>query len=117
MAGANGDLSRKNLSNFTSTSRLHDLVLALGELNAATRADIVLDALNEEAIRALAETALNVILGVLPSDETQLRALRRHKEKLLELTSGKTSNVRRRTILSDDRGTLNSVLNVARDKL
>ena len=88
-----------------------DLMVALYRLNQALRRDS-LDALDRETIEGLAETALNVIYGTLPSDERQLRALRRHKKDLIELTQRETSLEDRRRLLQKG-GLFKSVFDIA----
>ena len=111
-----GNLAGKNLANFGSVNAAQELVRALAGVRAAARAD-VLDGLDDEAVRLLAETALNVIIGVVPTSGDQLRRLHRHREQLLELTASKTSGARRRELLVNDNGLLNGVVDTARRAL
>lgn len=76
-----------------------DLMASLYKVTETVRAAL-LEALDTETLIALVETALNVILGHIPSDERQLRQLRRHREDLLRLTGAKTTQRERRGILA-----------------
>lgn len=67
-----------------------DTLLALRD--ARDRAGVLVKVLEKEAIRALCETALNVILGNIPSDARQLSLLRQHREDLLTITDPKASD-------------------------
>ena len=75
-----------------------DLLLALQAVNESVRGSLI-DSLDREAVLALTEVALNVILGTIPVDSGQLSRLRRHREDLHELTGGRTSLTRRSEIL------------------
>jgi hypothetical protein len=88
-----------------------ELMSSLYAMGEATRASI-LDALDKEAILALAETALNVVLGQLPASEEQLSALRRHREALLRLTKAHASLAERRQTLKHN-GLFKSVFDIA----
>jgi len=84
---------------------------ALWNVTEQTRKDMVGN-LKAEAVKTLAEVALNVILGTVPSDPDQLEELRRHKKDLLALTRSKASVKERRKRLQHS-GVLKSVLDVA----
>jgi len=84
---------------------------ALWNVTEETRKAMV-DELKADAIRILAEVALNVILGTIPSDPGQLEELRRHKKDLVALTRTKASVEDRRKRLKRS-GLLKSVLDVA----
>jgi hypothetical protein len=95
----------------TMVSDRAELMRSLYAMNDATRAS-ALDALSKEAIIALSETALNVVLGQLPASEEQLSALRRHREALLRLTMARTGVEERRRALQRG-GLFKSVFAVA----
>jgi hypothetical protein len=95
----------------TMVSNRAELMSSLYAMGDVTRAS-VLDALNKEAILALAETALNVVLGQLPASEEQLRELRRHREALLRLTKARSGVEARRQSLKRA-GLFKSVYEVA----
>lgn len=76
------------------------LALRLQTLKSKTRSSLI-RALDADAIRALVDVALNVLIGTIPVEESQLRALRRRREELLELTSASTSTRRREQLLED----------------
>jgi len=75
-----------------------ELLVALRDLKDDLRV-AALEALEKSAIEDLAEAALNVILGVIPTTEEQLASLRRHRKDLLELTGAKTTVARRVQLL------------------
>lgn len=87
-----------------------ELVLRLKDLKKNSRSSLV-HALDADAIAALADVALNVVIGTIPTDEASLRALRRRREELLELTKVRTSTRRREELLADPT-LLEGVLNV-----
>lgn len=76
----------------------HDLLLALHDLKGSLLSD-GLSMLDANALRALAEAALNVILGTLPSDQRQLDSLKRYKKDLIRLTRYGTPSEERRRLL------------------
>lgn len=90
-----------------------DYVDALLALKAAEDdAHTLVSALRREAVVALCETALNVILGNIPSDALQLAKLREHKEDLLMITAPTTSDHTLYRRLGKE-GVAKSVLDVA----
>ena len=78
----------------------HTKLFVLQKVNEQTR-NSLLDGIDNEAILALTEVALNVILGTIPADERQLVKLRQHRYKLHELLKHSTSLPRRERLLSE----------------
>ena len=87
-----------------------DVMLALRA--AGDEAHLLVPALEATAIAALCETALNVILGNIPSSPQQLSRLRQHRKDLLTVTSDDSGLAKRSNGLSKT-GVLASVLDVA----
>lgn len=77
--------------------------------------DSLVDGLERDALLDIAETALNIIIGNIPTSEAQLRELRRHKRELLELTDTNTSLNRRKLLLRG--GLAKRVLTIAKPHL
>jgi hypothetical protein len=88
-----------------------ELMSSLYAMKDATR-DSVLDVMDKTTILALAETALNVVLGQMPASQKQLRTLKLHREALLRLTKARTSLEERRRTLKR-RGLFKSVFAIA----
>ena len=69
----------------------------------------MLDGIDKEAILALTEVALNVILGTILIDERNLKKLRQHRNKLHKLIKHSTS-LRRREGLLREKGVAKVIL-------
>ena len=87
-----------------------DVMLALRD--AGEMAHRLVPALEADAIAALCETALNVILGNIPSSPQQLARLRQHRKDLLAITTPNSARLKRSNGLSKA-GVVESVLDVA----
>lgn len=73
--------------------------------------------LERDVLRDIIETALNAIIGNIPTDERQLRDLRCHERELLELTDAKTSPARRVGLLYINGLLTKKILTIARPHL
>ena len=75
------------------------LMLGLYDVSEAVRSAL-LEAIDAETLKILVETALNVILDEIPSDEQQLKELSQHRKELLILSRANTSQKERRRLLA-----------------
>ena len=83
------------------------------DAKVAVLADLA-EGLERETLLDIVDVALNIIIGNIPTDESQLKALRRHKRELLELTDTKTSLTRRVDLLRGNGSMTRKVLMIGR---
>jgi hypothetical protein len=94
-----------------------DYLTLLSKSKGATRRRKLIDAGDNDQIRAVSECVQNVVKGNLPLSKSQLRKLKKHQTVLRAVTSSVRAPSKSKRILKQSGGFLNFLLPIALNAL